>query len=399
MKNGKRKSQGARYFDHRSTVVFAMFVALTACKKEEEKDPRSKFTNCKLPIADGRGGVAIGGFPGYPDRLKSSGTAHATVIMVDFPDAPASITPEEALAKIEGASAVFDEMSYGRFDYKLNPTLQWYRMSQASSEYTLSDYASHIAYVKEAVSLADNDVDFSSTDSLVIIANPEAINFSKIGPSMALSAGQGVSADGKEMLNIVTSGQDLSDWGAIWLNHEVTHTLGLVDLYAYEGTSGSELLRYTGMFSYMGYNSFESNAPALLAWERWVLGWLDDDQINCANPFADGDVNDQVTPISQATGLKAVIVPFSETSALVVESRRASGLDKNLVKPGALVYLVDSSLQSGYGPVKVFPSSEDDPYFLQATLSAGESVEVDGLKIEVTESTDSGDSIRLSEIK
>jgi hypothetical protein len=149
----------------------------------------------------------------------------------------------------------------------------------------------------------------------------------------------------------------------------------------------------------MGYSNFGSNAAGLLAWERWLLGWLDDDQINCANPFADGNVSEQVTPLSQSSGLKAVVVPFSDTSALVVESRRASGLDGNLVKPGALVYVVDSSVQSGYGPVKVYPSNTGDPYFLQATLSAGESVEVDGLKIEVTESTDSGDSVQLSEVK
>jgi hypothetical protein len=29
--------------------------------------------------------------------------------------------------------------------------------------------------------------------------------------------------------------------------------------------------RYVGQFSYMGYSSFESNAPSLLAYERWNL--------------------------------------------------------------------------------------------------------------------------------
>ena len=48
------------------------------------KNSGELFSNCKLPIADGRGGAAIGGFPRYSSRMNSTGTVNVNFIMVDF---------------------------------------------------------------------------------------------------------------------------------------------------------------------------------------------------------------------------------------------------------------------------------------------------------------------------
>jgi nucleotide-binding universal stress UspA family protein len=99
---------------------------------------------------------------------------------------------------------------------------------------------------------------------------------------------------------------------------------------------------------------------------------------------------------SEAT-MKAIIIPISRTKALVVESRRALGIDKALAKSGALVYLVDSSLQSGKGPVQVYPSDlKNDPRYLLAPRAAGESVVVEGITIKVTQSDSSGDTVEIT---
>jgi hypothetical protein len=201
------------------------------------------------------------------------------------------------------------------------------------------------------------------------------------------------------MVNAVTSAHDLNTWGSIWLNHEVTHNLGLVDLYAYDRKDSSnsyDLLRFNGEYSYMGFNSFNANAPGLTAWERWLLGWISDSEVTCANPYRDGEVTAKLTPISSSGGAKAVVMPLSESKAAVVEVRRAEGIDANIVKPGVLVYTVDTSLTSGKGAIKVYPNSADDPRFLQSTRAAGESVSVEGLKIEVVSSEDDGDTVRVT---
>lgn len=388
-----------RYF----AIVVAFLFTMTACKKkqkEEEGDTidRTTLTNCKIPIADGRGGVAIG-FPRYTERLKSTGHVVATVIMVDFSDSPATMTPDDAFKKISGATDTFTEMSYAKMQYELTPIKHWYRMKNPSTSYKFNTYEAHLAYIAEAVALADADVDFSSTDSLVILSNPDTTGLGEAGPAFTANPGGGVTADGKEILNATTSAHDINTWGSIWLNHEVTHTLGLVDLYAYDRKDASnsyDTLRFTGEYSYMGYNSFKANSPGLTAWERWLLGWLDDEQVTCANPFKDGEINADLTPISEKGGKKAIVVPVGETRVVVVESRRAKGIDKNMTKPGVLVYTVDSSIQSGKGPIKVYPTSPDDPRFLNSTRAKDESVTIEGLKIEVTASSDEGDSVRLT---
>ncbi len=389
---------------HLRLLILALLVlAFGACKKKTKDDDdgedysdRAALTNCKLDDEDGRGEIGIG-FPRDSSRLRSEGTVVATVIMVDFSDAEAEMTPEEAFEMISGATDTFAEMSYGRLDYTLEPVFHWYRMSKESTEYRLNTYEDHFEYIQEAVDLANADVDFSSTDSLVILSNPDTTGLGEAGPAMSVSEGYGVIADGNEMLNIATSAHDLNTWGSIWLNHEVTHNLGLVDLYAYDDNSDwYDSIRFTGDYSYMGFNSFESNSPGLTAWERWLLGWVDDDQMICANPYSEGEITETLTAIGKDGGTKAVVIPLSETKVAVIESRRDDGIDENLFKTGALVYTVDTTLASGKGPIKVFPSSDDDRRFLKSTRSEGESVTVEGVHFEVLSSDKNSDTIRVT---
>lgn len=369
---------------------------LGACTKRTSDQ---LYTNCQLTKSDATSSISIGGFPRNANRIPSTGTVRVTVLMVDFPDAVATKTPAEAYAMISGATATFNEMSYGKMVYTMTPNLQWLRMDKNSTEYNFSTYNTHLEYIKKAVDLADATVDFSNTDLIVVLANPDSQGIGSRGPTLTTSPGYGITADGHEILNAITSAYDLNEWGSIWLNHESTHALGLVDLYAYKPSANTAagLLPYTGGFSYMGYNSFSSNAPGLTAWERWVLGWLDDSQVLCSNPSIDGEINTLITPIGTTGGQKAVVVPVSATKVVVVESRRADGIDANISKTGALVYTVDSSIDSGYGPVRVYPKgAADDPLFTQSTRTTGESVTTSGIKVEVISSTSEGDTVRIT---
>jgi M6 family metalloprotease-like protein len=354
--------------------------------------------DCKLPVADGRGDVSIGGWPRISERSKVLGEVVATVILVDFADAPASMTPTEALARISPAQDVFSEMSYGKMNYKLTPQLKWYRMSKNSSEYVAGGWTflKHRDYIAEAAKLADTDVDFSNTDSLIILANPDAKGMGYSGPAFAAVRNSGITLDGKYISNGATSAYDLNNWKAIWLNHEISHSMGLVDLYAFTaGNSANRYdgLRYTGEFSYMGLSSFQSNAPSLLAFERWNLGWIEDSQISC---MKGSTTTKLISPVQTIGGLKAVVIPISATKALVVESRRALGIDKAIRKTGALVYLVDSSIQSGLGPVQIYPSDlVNDPLYFKAPLATGESVTVNGITVKVVTSNDTGDTVEI----
>jgi M6 family metalloprotease-like protein len=333
--------------------------------------------------------------------LRAVGEVVATVIMVDFPDAPATMSPDAAFAKIAPSAGIFDEVSYGRFTYRLEPMMTWYRMSRPSTEYAplTSSFDRHRAYIAEAVALADADVDFTSTESLIVLANPDAEGLGEAGPAFTpISSDEGIAVDGTVLMNGATSAHDLNYWGAIWLNHEVTHTLGLPDLYAFEGGEG---LPYTGEFGYMGLSSLDANAPGLFAWERWVLGWLDDDQVTCFAAPPDTPESVVLSPLGTTGGSKAVVLALGPTRALVAEARTASGIDAGIHKEGVLVYAVDSSVESGFGPVRVAPADPLDPAvghttFFDAPRAVGESVEVEGIRVTVVSQDTEGYRVELS---
>lgn len=390
-------------------LVWNKGVAVTTPSPTQTATPTTKPTApstpvdltkpCKLPVADGRGDVSIGGWPRIKERQKTTGTVNIKVVMVDFPDAPAKKTPQQAFAMFSGATATFNEVSYGKLNFNLQPTFKWYRMSKSAATYAPlnKSFESHRAYASEALTIADPDIDFSNADGFLIIANPVTPEIGSSGPAFSALTGWGITLDGKTIYNGATSSSDINVWGSIWVNHEMSHTMGLVDVYAANHSEGStdyqDFFRYTGQFSYMGFSDFTGNAPALFAYERWNLGWLDDSQIICDT----APKQTLITPVEQAGGVKAVMIPLTATKEIVIESRRAIGLDAKIAKTGALVYVVDSKKSSGMGPVQVYPIDlKNDPKYLNAPLAPGQSVTVEGYTIKVDSADTNGDLVSIT---
>jgi M6 family metalloprotease-like protein len=351
---------------------------------------------CKLPEAAHHRDVGLG-FPRYPMRMASTGIVRAKVIFVDFPDAPATETPEQAFGLISPEAAdFFKVVSYNRMNFELQPHFVWLRMSRPSVDYMFErsfSFELHRAYIQEAVALANAEVDFSDIDAVYVIANPQARAIS-FGPGFTPSHESfGIRADGNTIVNGATSGFDIKDWGFLWLNHEAGHTLGLVDLYAFENNTNNydDVHRFVGNFGLMGY--IAGKAPEPLAYERWLLGWLDDNQIVCQQT---GDETTTLSAIEEQGDIKAIMVPISPTSAVIVESRRALGYDSKLAKSGALVYSIDTSISTGEGPIKILPVIDNDPYRDKSPLAAGESVTVGNITITVIAATENSDIVQVT---
>lgn len=335
------------------------------------------------------------GLPNPSYKLPTVGAVKTIVLFADFPDVPAVQTPEEALSIISPeAEKFFNDISYGKMTWTLEPHFVWLRLSQPSAHYgeAIGSYEGHMQFIQEAVDIADADVDFSTADSVVVMVPPEATAVG-YGPAFGAVAGEGYTADGKVFSNGVTSGADVPAWGFLWLNHETGHTMGLPDLYAYQYDSANydDQHRFVGGFGLMGY--IDGSAPEFFAFERWQLGWLDDSQIVCQ---PEGEQTITITPIEIAGGVKAVMVPISDSKVVVIESRRPIGYDESLVKLGALVYTVDTSIYSGEGTLIVYPILENDLYREQSPLANGESIIVENVTITVTGSTADGDTVQVT---
>ncbi len=347
------------------------------------------LAEARLPDAETRGDVGVG-FPRIENRLRTTGDVRFKVIFTDFSDAVATRKPQDVFDLISpGAERLYRAISYGRLNVSFDPVMQWLRLKKPSDAYGWKglSFAHHKVYIQEALDLAQAaGADFSTSDAVVVIANPDALNFAN-GPAFTARKGSGVTASGRTFENAATSGHDLLVWGHRWFNHEVGHTMGLADLYAYSGSTH----RFVGDFSLMGH--IPGTAPEYFAWERWLLGWLDDNQVVAARH---GSTTVRLTPVETAGGTKLIVIPTGKTTAVAVENRRSLGFDAKLARPGPLVYAIDTSIDSGQGPIKVLPLIDTGQRHLTAPLSVGQTLTFAGATVKYISSEDDDVTVEVT---
>ncbi|MET9178520.1 M6 family metalloprotease domain-containing protein [Kitasatospora aureofaciens] len=277
------------------------------------------------------------------------GTKHVLMLFVDFPDAPAAGSLDDYYRALAPAQEWMEQDSYGRVRLDIDPLKRWITMPQASATYGFQrgiTFDQQELYVKQAVQAAAPYADFSRYDMLYIVPtkSASAISFSPTylyDPTTA-----GITVNGTRIKWAITFGQDMYHWGYKVADHETSHTFGLPDLYAFTGT---DVHRYVGGWDLMG--NIAGPAPQHIGWERWKFGWIDDRQVACLP--ATGSRTVRLKAVERPGGTKIAVVRTGGTTAYVAESRRAVGADDTACSTGVLIYKVDTSTQTGYGPVQV----------------------------------------------
>ena len=350
------------------------------------------------------------GVPRSSGFVPSTGTVEVAVLFFDYSDARASSSPEQALGVLSpfALSQFIRDISYGQAELVIKPYATWLNLNQPASHYKDILWAEGRSEVverdllQEVVNLADSNVDFSNTDILFVIANPDASDDFE-GPWLFGTADDalGFQADGNTIRGGVLFGSDAvnPDRAAYYRNFGAGRgIMQLMTLQAlgYSSAYSSDPVQRTssvGSFSVNGSTADEAHAPGPFAFERWQLGWLQDGQIVCQTG---SEQTTDLSAIENAGGTKAVIVPLGNSSALVVESRRAVGTDQELIKEGALVYTVDTSLAPGDAPIRVLPMPDNDLYRDQSPLAQGESITHCNITITNVAAGPDGDSVKVS---
>jgi hypothetical protein len=182
------------------------------------------------------------------------------------------------------------------------------------------------------------------------------------------------------------------------------------DLYDHAAQhEGKQLEIPIGPFS--GYDMMSSQdgpSRTINSWSRFIMGWLDPQEIYCQN-FDDFESSTfDLNPIdNEINGHKAVFIKLSETSALVIESRRHTDYDVETYKSrdGVIVFTVDTTLGHGQGYLAlqvpegrslVAAGTYGYERQLDAVLYEGDSVTYQGITVFVDEI---GEKDRVSIIK
>jgi M6 family metalloprotease-like protein len=351
------------------------------------------------------------GFPLETNNLQPTDDIRVVVLSVDMPDLPGTDDP---IARIRGHVTQFTEyystVSQGRLTFDVDYVPGYTRLPRPTTAYqqaSPSDYNGLL--VQDAVDAADPRVDFTGTKILILVY--------PTGQTFALASTQGfrellrhppIMSDEGEIWNYMAAGPYFTAipnhevWS--YYVHEAGQMFGLPDYYLHSNQygAGTPLIPIGPFSTWDMMSNQDGPSRTMMAWSRWLLGWLDDDQVYCKpiNALPNGATYVDLQPIdSEQDGFKALMIPTSDHTALVVEARRPVGPDVGIARwltvgrppEGVLVYRVDTSIGHGEGTASlIVPEgrklenlrwSDRTPPSLDALVNVGDTVNADGLSI------------------
>ncbi|MFD7875522.1 M6 family metalloprotease domain-containing protein [Streptomyces sp. NPDC059766] len=332
----------------------------------------------------------------------------AVMIFLSFPDSVPRTTPAQLTADhFPATSQFFARASYGRFTLRPHPLRHWIRMPKPSTTYAIRrdwDTTSRSSYLRDALAVADPQVDFSRYDIVYFVADPDAPGVDS-DATKVVNLDTPLRADGTDLRRVVTVFEKHPP-DRLVLAHETGHVFDLPDLYHRPVDGKGDWDTYVGDWDLMG--SQFGLAPDLFAWHKWKLGWLDPRQVVCVR--AAGPTRLTLEPLAAGPGVtvpgatgapafglgggtKLAVVRTGADSALAFEARGPLGNDKSACNSGVLVYRVHSGAESGRGPIEVVdahPRGDDCwgssvyPPLADAPVGLGESFTVPGDQVRVT---------------
>ncbi|MFD5480807.1 M6 family metalloprotease domain-containing protein [Streptomyces hawaiiensis] len=340
----------------------------------------------------------------YPRPARS---LDAVMVFLSFPDSHPLTTPQELTADhFPATTRFFERASYGRFTLRPHPLGHWIQMPQPSTAYDIQrDWSPEhrAAYLRDALSVTDPQVDFSDYDVVYFVADPDAPGVDS-DATKVVNLTSPLRADGTDLRRIVTVFEQHPP-DRLVLAHETGHVFDLPDLYHRPADGKGDWDTHVGDWDLMG--SQFGLAPDLFAWHKWKLGWLDPRQVRCVQdagparltlePLAAGPG----VPVTGAAGApafglgrgtKLAVVRTGPDSVLAFEARGPVGNDVAACRQGVLVYRVRGGAQSGGGPIEVIDAHprtdacwEDSVYppLADAPIGIGESFTVPGEEVRV----------------
>lgn len=339
------------------------------------------------------------GFPRSSTAIPSLGSVKGVTLFVEFPDLKDDGNPLRVwkTQQVPTAEKFYKIASYGKLEFKVDLVEKVYLINKSVLTYNLDTHhdappkpnAKPYELVLDAMTAADPDVDFSKYDYVNVVT-----------PATTMIGFEGATGlqstyDGK-LFQRATFGpiREYVDSPSKynWLVHESGHLLGMLHPYSYDN-SGFIIPTWDLMGDAATPNS------EYLAWNKFLLGWLDSTQINCLDSATKSSSVHLITPLTEnAPGVKTTIVRISETQAIVLENRRRSSfnpIEEN--QAGVLVYLVDGTVNPGKGAVTILYSNLTRTFDnrLVGTLKPGDSVKHQNVTVKVLSSAVAGDYVSV----
>ena len=372
---------------------------IETCKIVEKNKNRINVLPSMLPT----------GFPRHTIAQKT-GTVKWALIPLDFSDLNGEANFRSRVdEQMKLTSEWFDTVSEGKYKVEWVVADKWVRLPGKTSDYAISqsvnlnDAANGPKLFKDAMVAADPSFNFTGVQTVNFIL-PK-------GQSFILETSQGFPWD-EAVKNLVTNEGSVSSFSIpgkmfdsdnrqywSYFAHEFGHAMAIPHV-----GSSREPNPFLGL-DIMGNQDGESKE--LSGWLRFVAGWLDDEKVYCQELSTLKNTDVTLVPLSgTGNGVKMVVVPISETKAVVIESRRETKFSciMSSKRNGVLVYTYDATLMHGENFLKpVTPLDRAIEYssncpvvgYPNPILYKGQKISVEGITIELIDSLNY-DKIKIS---
>jgi M6 family metalloprotease-like protein len=231
-------------------------------------------------------------------------------------------------------------------------------------------------FMKNFITEQDRNIDYSGLDGVILFSttsvfgaeNAEAMPMTKdlYGPWFnPISTAEG------QISNVVVLYNQKSEYV---ITHEVMHLYGLTDLYGSQSSARNSLM--------------SDSTIGLLAWERWVLGWLDDENIQCVSESKDIKLDsvDNVVSLDYSRRDQLLVIPTGTKTALVID------LVKRDSRSWISYYALDNDARP---PITAFRSNNLDLY-TEITGRLGVGTVIDSPKYTVVIKDNDGRKLTLN---
>jgi M6 family metalloprotease-like protein len=292
-------------------------------------------------IAAARNSIVSLGFPVKQERLANKPNPKILVIPFQLKGEPKYTLTDQDRGYFDTAAANISEFSQGKnkVSFVFNPTVELNYTAQEFDQYKINvsrtfqnDFKnSTYGLVESIIKSADQSINYEGIDAVVAFGSSSQRN-QEIAEAMMftkdkLAFGYGVKTGGNNTnwwnTNIVndnwfdpisTNEGLISNVTLIYnamtsktLSHEIMHLYGLTDLYGSDSSPANSLM--------------SDNAVALLALEKWTLGWLADENVQCVSEKVDiktDSVNNSFN-IDNPGQDQLIVVPTGPTTALFID--------------------------------------------------------------------------------
>lgn len=347
------------------------------------------------------------GFPGV-NIIQKTGVVKWALIPLDFPDLPGEANFRTRIdEQMRLTSDWFNTVSEGKFKVEWVVQDNWVRLPSPTSQYAI-DRSDNLDRVPNGIKLWNDAM--RESDKVFNFTGVQTVNFIlPKGHSVITETSQGFPWDAA-VKNLVTNEGSVSSFSIPgkfndelrrqyypYLIHEFGHAMGIPHI-----GSSREPNEYMGLDIMSNQDGYSKE---LSGWLRFVAGWLSDEKVYCQEFSTLKSTDLTLIPLSDSSsGIKMVVIPVSETKAVVVESRRETKFSCSMPtkRNGVLVYTYDATLSHGQNFLKpitpegrVTEYSSDCPVvgYPNPILYKGQKITVEGVTIEVI------DSLNLDKVK